>query len=246
MSSRSQKWKFTPRNRGQEELVEALGSCDLVFALGPAGTGKTVGAVGLALQHVLAKRISRIVIARPTVGAGESNGFLPGTIEEKLRPYMMPIYDALQLFSTQEGIPGFVEMVSFEHLRGRSLNDSFIIVDEAQNATFSQLELAITRLGSDSKMIIAADPAQSDLNGKSGLLEMVDIASKLNRVAVVRFLDSYCLRHSLVADLSRAIAKHKASKCKQFVPTQEKQSAQTESTSASIVKPGSEETLPLN
>lgn len=205
---------FTPKNESQRQLVNAIDYCSVALAIGPAGTGKTHAAVGIALSLIKQKFIHRIVIARPAVGAGESNGYLPGTLEEKLRPYMQPIYECIGKTApdTQPGsVPGYVELVTFEHMRGRTFDDAFVIVDEAQNATLLQLEMVMTRLGEGSKMIVTGDPAQCDLkNGDGGLNTLLDILHGDQEVPTITFSEEDNLRHPVVAKLTRLFATYHA------------------------------------
>jgi len=188
----------------------------VALAIGPAGTGKTHAAVGIAVSLHKVKYIHRIVVCRPAVGAGESNGFLPGTLEEKLRPYMVPIYECIGKTASDVqsgGIPGYVELCTFEHMRGRTFDDAFVIIDEAQNATLTQLEMAMTRLGQGSKMIVCADPSQCDLpEGRSGLKHIIEMFKDNEEIPMIQFRETDNLRHPLVAMMTARFAAYRVSK----------------------------------
>jgi phosphate starvation-inducible protein PhoH and related proteins len=196
---------FSAKNDSQRRLAEAVDHHPICFAVGPAGTGKTHAAIALAVALHRQKYIHRIVIARPAVGAGESNGFLPGTIEEKLRPFMEPVLSCLTKVGQQTySNASFVELVAFEHLRGRTFDDAFVIVDEAQNATFGQLEMVLTRLGDGSKMIVTGDPSQCDLRpGLAGLPTILHLLMGVEDIAIVQFEEVDNLRHPIVAELTK-------------------------------------------
>jgi phosphate starvation-inducible PhoH-like protein len=190
----------------------------MVFAVGPAGTGKTHAAVGIALSHYRSKHSHKIVICRPAVEAGEELGYLPGTAEEKLRPYLLPIFESLSKLEgpqnqTVANGPD-VEICAFAHMRGRTFQDAFIVVDEAQNATVAQLEMVMTRLGEGSKMIITGDPAQSDLRPQdSGLSIILGLIESLEgEIPIVTFSESDNLRHPVVALLTTLFARYHESK----------------------------------
>ena len=205
------RYNFSTRNEAQKELADAIYNHDMVLAIGCAGTGKTHASVAAALSYFRAKRIHKIVIARPSVGAGEANGYLPGTLQEKLAPFMRPIYDVLDKLTLGTGNSVPIELCTFEHMRGRSFDDSFVIVDEIQNATLGQLEMATTRLGQESKMILTGDPSQSDLPpGRSGLSSFMEIVAGIPDIAVVRFTESHNLRHPLVAQLTNSFSRFSA------------------------------------
>lgn len=210
---REQKYRknIRPQNETQARLLEAIDQASLVFATGAAGTGKTYIAIAKAVEALEAGRVRRIILSRPAVEAGESLGFLPGDIEEKLSPYLRPLYDALcdrlsvkRLKSlTAEGV---IEIAPIAYMRGRTLNNAFIVIDEAQNCTYGQLKMLLTRLGWHSSMIVTGDPAQTDLlPGMSGLEDVVLRLEKLGNVAAVRFTRSDVVRHPLVAEMIDAL-----------------------------------------
>jgi phosphate starvation-inducible PhoH-like protein len=196
-----------PKSEGQAALLNAVDAYNLTLALGPAGTGKTYLAVAKAVEALEAGKVGRIVLSRPAVEAGESIGFLPGAMEDKLAPYLRPLYDALsdRLSMKRVGAlmaEGLIEIAPIGYMRGRTLNNAFVVVDEAQNCTYTQLKMLLTRLGWHSTMVVTGDPHQSDLlPGVSGL---ADIAAKLEAVpeiAVVRLAEQDIVRHPLVASM---------------------------------------------
>jgi phosphate starvation-inducible PhoH-like protein len=210
---REQKYRKTirPQNDTQAKFLEAMERSALVFAIGAAGTGKTYLAIAKAVEALEAGRVRRIVLSRPAVEAGESLGFLPGAMEEKLSPYLRPLYDALcdrlpgkRLRAlTAEGV---IEIAPIAYMRGRTLNNAFIVIDEAQNCTFGQLKMLLTRLGWHSWMVVTGDPAQSDLlPGMSGLDDVVARLERLNSVSAVRFSRADVVRHPLVAEMIDAL-----------------------------------------
>ncbi len=197
-----------PKSEGQARLMEAIDTSNLVLALGPAGTGKTYIAIAKAVDALRAGKIGRIVLCRPAVDAGENIGFLPGDMEEKLAPYLRPLYDALQDRMSAKQVKamiaeGQIEIASVGFMRGRTLNNAFIVVDEAQNCTYVQLKMILTRLGWNSKMIVTGDPAQSDLLPEmSGLAPIADkIESMKGDIGVVRLQQADVVRHPLVAKM---------------------------------------------
>ncbi|MBK8837463.1 MAG: PhoH family protein [Hyphomonadaceae bacterium] len=197
-----------PKSEGQARLMEAIDTSNLVLALGPAGTGKTYIAIAKAVDALRAGTIGRIVLCRPAVDAGENIGFLPGDMEEKLAPYLRPLYDALQDRMSAKQVKamiaeGQIEIASVGFMRGRTLNNAFIVVDEAQNCTYVQLKMILTRLGWNSKMIVTGDPAQSDLLPElSGLAPVADkIESMGGDIGVVRLQQADVVRHPLVAKM---------------------------------------------
>lgn len=202
-----------PRNENQGKYFEAIENNIITIGYGPAGSGKTWIAVYQALKHQFNKEahMKRIIITRPAVEAGEKLGFLPGSLEEKVDPYMRPIYDALYDFlgielAKQKIERGYIEVAPIAFLRGRTFKDSFIIVDEAQNATLEQLKMVVTRLGENSKMVINGDPGQTDLpKGKDhGLKKLVEIVNGVERIAVVPFERGDIVRSKIVVDLVTA------------------------------------------
>ena len=202
---------ITPRSEGQAELIEAIETKNLVCALGPAGTGKTYLAIAKAVEALKAGQVGRIVLSRPAVDAGENIGFLPGDMEEKLAPYLRPLMDALSdrlapktLRSMMQ--EGLIEIAPVAFMRGRTLNNAFVVIDEAQNCTYVQLKMLLTRLGWNSTMIITGDPAQSDLLPElSGLAEAADKLGTLEDVSVVRLGKEDVVRHPLVAKMLTAL-----------------------------------------
>ncbi len=197
-----------PKSEGQARLIDAIERQNMVLALGPAGTGKTYIAICKAVEALRAGKIGRIVLCRPAVDAGENIGFLPGDMEEKLAPYLRPLYDALQDRMSAKQVKamiaeGQIEIASVGFMRGRTLNNAFIVVDEAQNCTYVQLKMILTRLGWNSKMVVTGDPAQSDLLPElSGLAPVADrIESMGGDVGVVRLQQGDVVRHPLVAKM---------------------------------------------
>ena len=196
-----------PRSAGQARLLEAVDASSLVMALGPAGTGKTYLAIAKAVEALEAGSIGRIVLSRPAVEAGESLGFLPGDMEDKLAPYLRPLYDALSDRLSMKRVKalmaeGLIEIAPVGFMRGRTLNNAFVVIDEAQNCTYGQLKMLLTRLGWTSTMVVTGDPAQSDLlPGVSGLAMAADKLEALGNIAVVRLADPDIVRHPLVAEM---------------------------------------------
>lgn len=202
------------RTPGQMKYLQIAGKNDICFAIGPAGTGKTYLAVALAVAAQKKGIINRIVLARPAVEAGESLGFLPGDFREKIDPYLRPLYDALDDMMPSDKLKGYiekrlVEIVPLAYMRGRTLNNAFVILDEAQNATDTQMKMFLTRLGANSKAIITGDVTQIDLPGKSvsGLVQAKDILSNIEGVGFVYFDKSDVVRHRLVKDIIDAYEK---------------------------------------
>ncbi len=205
-----------PKSPNQRRYLEAIESHDMVFGIGPGGTGKTYLAVAMAISALLAKKVHRIILARPAVEAGERLGFLPGTLQEKIDPYLRPLYDALYDLLDADKVERFlekniIEIAPIAFMRGRTLNDSFVILDEAQNTTSEQMKMFVTRLGFDSKAVITGDITQIDLPGarRSGLLEAMDILGKVEGLAFVYFTEADVVRHHLVQRIIRAYDEHK-------------------------------------
>jgi phosphate starvation-inducible protein PhoH and related proteins len=193
-----------PRSINQRRYFEAIEECDMVFGVGPAGTGKTYLAVAMAASALLAKKVSRIILVRPAVEAGERLGFLPGTLQEKVDPYLRPLYDALYDLLEQDRVDKMLERNVIEV--GRTLNDAFIIMDEAQNTTSEQMKMFLTRLGSNSKAVITGDVTQIDLPNpkKSGLVEAIEILRGVDGIRFCHFEDGDVVRHHLVQRVIRA------------------------------------------
>ncbi|MDA5193139.1 PhoH family protein [Govanella unica] len=203
--------KVRPQSDNQRRLMEAIDSYNVVVAAGPAGTGKTYLAIAKAVEAMEAGRVGRIVLSRPAVEAGETLGFLPGGMEEKLAPYLRPLYDCL---SERLGakrlkkylVDGVIEIAPIGFMRGRTLNNAFIVMDEAQNCTYAQLKMLLTRLGWHSTMVITGDPDQSDLlPGISGLADITAKLELLSDVGVVRLEERDIVRHPLVAAMLTVI-----------------------------------------
>lgn len=196
-----------PKSEGQAKLMQAIDASNLILALGPAGTGKTYIAIAKAVEALRAGQIGRIVLCRPAVDAGENIGFLPGDMEEKLAPFLRPLYDALQDRMSAKQVKqmiaeGQIEIASVGFMRGRTLNNCFVVVDEAQNCTYTQLKMILTRLGWNSKMIVTGDPAQSDLLPEmSGLATVADKLTAVEGVPVVKLGQKDVVRHPLVAKM---------------------------------------------
>ncbi len=204
-----------PKTINQQKLVYSLQDNDLVFAVGPAGTGKTYISVALAVQALKNKQVKKIIITRPAVEAGENLGFLPGDLKEKLDPYLRPIYDALRDMIPVEKLryymeSGIIEIAPLAYMRGRTLNDAFILLDEAQNTTPMQIKMFLTRMGPKSKMIITGDTSQIDLprNQQSGLVEATRILKGIKGIGHVLLSDKDVIRHKLVKDIIEAYDKH--------------------------------------
>lgn len=200
-----------PKNEGQRQIVAAGQKNDVIFATGPAGTGKTYIAVALAVKALKEKQVKKIVLCRPAVDAGESLGFLPGDMKDKVDPYLRPLYDALGDMIHSEKLKHYltqntIEIVPLAYMRGRTLNKAFIILDEAQNATEMQLKMFLTRLGEHSHMIITGDDSQIDLphRQKSGLLQCMRIMQGIKGMAFVRLKATDVVRHRLVRDILAA------------------------------------------
>lgn len=204
------------RTVNQQRLVKAVHEYDLVFALGPAGTGKTFVSVAMAVKALKNKQVKKIIITRPAVEAGENLGFLPGDLKEKIDPYLRPIYDALNDMVPFEKLKYYmereiIEIAPLAYMRGRTLNNAFILLDEAQNTTPMQMKMFLTRMGPDSKMIVTGDTSQIDLpaNQRSGLKEAVRILSEVNSVGFVELNERDVMRHRLVRDIIEAYGKAK-------------------------------------
>jgi phosphate starvation-inducible protein PhoH and related proteins len=200
-----------PRSLNQRRYVESIEQADMVFGIGPAGTGKTYLAVAMAASALLAKKVNRIVLVRPAVEAGERLGFLPGTLQEKVDPYLRPLYDALYDLIDPERVDkmlerNVIEVAPLAFMRGRTLNDAFIIMDEAQNTTSEQMKMFLTRMGNNAKAVITGDITQIDLPNprKSGLVEAMNVLEGVEGIRFVRFEDGDVVRHHLVQQIIRA------------------------------------------
>jgi phosphate starvation-inducible PhoH-like protein len=194
-----------PKTRAQKEYVEAIRNHDLTFGIGPAGTGKTYLAMAMAASALIQKRVKRVILARPAVEAGEKLGFLPGDLAEKVNPYLRPLYDALHDMLDFERVEqlrerGQIEVAPLAFMRGRTLNDSFVILDEAQNATSEQMRMFLTRLGYGSKAVVTGDITQTDLpqGARSGLREARDLLNGVDGISFCAFSDADVVRHHLV------------------------------------------------
>ncbi len=196
-----------PKSEGQAELLNAIDTHNLCVALGPAGTGKTYLAVAKAVEALEAGKVGRIVLSRPAVEAGESIGFLPGAMEDKLAPYLRPLYDALSDRLTMKRVgalmaEGLIEIAPVGYMRGRTLNNAFIVIDEAQNCTYVQLKMLLTRLGWHSTMVVTGDPGQTDLlPSLSGLADIATRLEAVREISVVRLAEQDIVRHPLVASM---------------------------------------------
>lgn len=203
-----------PKSEGQRQYVKAIRDNDVVIGIGPAGTGKTYLAVALALDALYKKRVRRIVLARPAVEAGESLGFLPGDMQEKVDPYLRPLYDALEDMMPSDRVRKALEDLTIEiaplaYMRGRTLADAFVILDEAQNSTTAQMKMFLTRLGLNSQVVITGDKTQIDLPRRedSGLLQVEAILRGVEGIEFIYLDDTDVLRHRLVKDIIRAYAR---------------------------------------
>jgi len=206
---------ITPKTMNQRRYFDAIERHDLVFGIGPAGTGKTYLAVAMAVSALLSKRVSRIVLTRPAVEAGERLGFLPGTLQEKVDPFLRPLYDALYDMIETEKVEKLLERNTIEiaplaFMRGRTLNDSFIIMDEAQNTSPEQMKMILTRQGFNSKMVVTGDVTQIDLppGMRSGLVEVVDVLRNVEGISFVQFDDRDVVRHNLVQKIVKAYERY--------------------------------------
>ncbi|KIA83227.1 phosphate starvation protein PhoH [Kaistella solincola] len=200
-----------------KKLVKVSETKDMVFAIGPAGTGKTYTSVALAVKALRDKEVKRIILTRPAVEAGESLGFLPGDLKEKLDPYLQPLYDALRDMIPHEKLEGFmekrvIEVAPLAFMRGRTLDEAFVILDEAQNTTHSQMKMFLTRMGMNAKFIITGDPSQVDLpmRQKSGLKESMRILKDVNEIGFVHLTEEDVVRHPVVRKIINAYGKEEA------------------------------------
>ena len=203
--------QVAPKSRNQRRYLEAIENHDIVFGVGPAGTGKTYLAMAQAVAALLAKKVSRIILARPAVEAGEKLGFLPGDLQEKVNPYLRPLYDALYDMLDVERVErllerGTIEIAPIAFMRGRTLNDSFVILDEAQNTTSEQMKMFLTRIGFGSKAVVTGDITQIDLptGRQSGLVEALKVVSQVEGIAFIHFDERDVVRHRLVQQIVKA------------------------------------------
>ena len=208
-----------PKTSGQRRYVNAIASREIVFAIGPAGTGKTYLAVAMAVQALKDKRVKRIILTRPAVEAGERLGFLPGDLQAKIDPYLRPLYDALYDMMEGERVEqhletGTIEVAPLAFMRGRTLNDAFIILDEAQNTTPEQMKMFLTRMGFNSKVVVTGDVTQTDLPGgvRSGLKVAEKLLCEIAGIDFIYFSEGDVVRHPLVARIIRAYEREKVDK----------------------------------
>ena len=210
----TRKRPITPRSPTQSTYIQAITDYELVFGLGPAGTGKTYLAVAKAVEALIKGEVDRIVLSRPAVEAGESLGFLPGDLRDKVDPYLRPLYDALyDMLPSQQVVKrletGEIEVAPLAFMRGRTLSNAFVILDEAQNATSVQMKMFLTRLGENARMVVTGDLSQVDLpkGTRSGLWEALEVVEDIKNIAVVHFNANDVVRHQLVTDIVNAYAK---------------------------------------
>jgi len=208
-----------PKTVGQKKYVEAIRAYDVTFGIGPAGTGKTYLAMAMAVSHLKEGKVQRIILTRPAVEAGEALGFLPGDLYEKIAPYLRPLHDALHDMLPAEEIQkhterGVIEIAPLAYMRGRTLNNAFIILDEAQNSTMEQMFMFLTRLGMNSKAVITGDVTQVDLpsNKKSGLIEAQHVLKRVDGIAMIEFTRRDVVRHPLVMRIIDAYQDHRGKK----------------------------------
>jgi phosphate starvation-inducible PhoH-like protein len=206
--------RVNPKSVNQRRYLDAIEKYDIVFGVGPAGTGKTYLAMAQAVSYLLAKKVSRIILARPAVEAGEKLGFLPGDLAEKVNPYLRPLYDGLyDMMDTEKAQRlierGTIEVAPIAFMRGRTLNDAFVILDEAQNTTSEQMKMFLTRLGFGSKAVVTGDVTQIDLpTGRSGLVEALKIVRDIDGIGFVYFDEKDVVRHKLVQMIVKAYEAH--------------------------------------
>src|SRR6267143_3622317 len=217
MHTSTKKPGVTPKTTGQKRYIQAIRSHDVTFGIGPAGTGKTYLAMAMAVSALQEERVSRIILTRPAVEAGEALGFLPGDLYEKIEPYLRPLHDALHDMLPAEEIQrhmerGIIEVAPLAYMRGRTLNHSFIVLDEAQNSTAEQMFMFLTRLGHGSKAVVTGDITQIDLppHKHSGLVEAHQALRDVNGVAIIEFTRRDVVRHPLVQRIISAYEEHRA------------------------------------
>lgn len=234
-----------PKSPTQKTYIEAIEQHDIVIAIGPAGTGKTYLAMAMAVSALMKKEVSRIILARPAVEAGEKLGFLPGDMYEKVNPYLRPLYDALFDMMDMERANrlierGDIEIAPLAFMRGRTLNDSFVILDEAQNATAEQMKMFLTRLGFHSKVVVTGDITQVDLPNDrvSGLIEVKEILRDINGIEFIYLDETDVVRHRLVQDIIKAYDRH------QTMPRSESKNHRSQASTATAQSPT--HTLPKN
>lgn len=210
---------IVPKNPAQKNYVEAIKENEIVFSIGPAGTGKTYLAMAMAAHYLITKKTDRVILVRPAVEAGEKLGFLPGDLQEKINPYLRPLYDALYEMLDTDRLHQYlqrniIEIAPLAYMRGRTFNDSFIVLDEAQNSTSEQMKMFLTRLGFGSKVIVTGDITQIDLPGStvSGLIEVQHILKGIKGIEFVYFTEKDVVRHKLVQEIIRAYDKQKHAK----------------------------------
>ena len=201
-----------PKTKNQEDYVRAIGANDVCFCTGPAGTGKTAVAVGLACDYLLDKRVEKIIVTRPVIESGRGLGFLPGTFEEKIHPYLVPVLEEMQYRLNTNRVQAYreegkIEVVPLEYMRGRNFHNCFMILDEAQNATFEQLKMFITRIGWDSKAVINGDIAQTDLLNKDrgGLEEFLERLEDIVGVGIAELTDEDIIRNPIISKVLNAL-----------------------------------------
>jgi phosphate starvation-inducible protein PhoH and related proteins len=217
ITTSSRKPPIVTRTLGQKNYVEAIESHDIVFGIGPAGTGKTYLAVAMAVAALKKEQVARIILTRPAVEAGEALGFLPGDLQEKITPYLRPLYDALRDMLEPEEIERCVARLTIEvaplaYMRGRTLSNAFVILDEAQNTTTEQMFMLLTRIGANSKCVVTGDVTQIDLpsNKRSGLVEALQALKTVNGISTVYFTDRDVVRHELVRAIINAYQQHRS------------------------------------
>jgi phosphate starvation-inducible PhoH-like protein len=230
------KRQVQPKSINQRQYLEAIEQSDMVFGIGPAGTGKTYLAVAMAISALVSKKVARIILARPAVEAGERLGFLPGTLQEKVDPYLRPLYDALYDLLEPEKVDRFleknvIEIAPIAFMRGRTLNDSFVILDEAQNTTSEQMKMFVTRLGFNSKAVITGDITQIDLPNpsRSGLIEAMNVLQGVEGIRFQMFNETDVVRHHLVQRIIHAYEDYRSRDDRQLTLQLENGAARAES-----------------
>lgn len=246
---------ITPRSENQRRLVEAYSHCDMMFAIGPAGSGKTYTAIALAVRALKNKEVKKIILSRPAVEAGEKLGFLPGDMKDKIDPYLQPLYDALQEMippaKLQEHLANnVIQIAPLAFMRGRTLNDAVVILDEAQNTTTAQLKMFLTRMGWNTKMIITGDCTQIDLppSQRSGLIEARRILKDIPGIAFIEMNQKDIIRHKLVTSIVEAYNREEERRkaLREAKPAKEQDSPQGEATSGTQVQADATPSEPTN